>query len=128
MSGLSMSRDRHAPNRVICLGPVAIDLDLYVARVAGLAVNLTQLEFGLLVYIMERANRVVSREELVEQVIRGTWRSETTLVRVHVAHLRRKLGPNSDVIETVRGRGIRFRPTREQQELSANLTLRGRNG
>jgi DNA-binding response OmpR family regulator len=70
---------------------------------------LTRLEFDILAYLMEHADRVVSHEELVREVIGGVYHRESSLIRVHVAHLRRKLGPSATALETVRGRGLRFR-------------------
>lgn len=95
--------------RQLVLGPVRLNLDRFSAHANGSELSLTRLEFDLLAYLMRNACRVVAQEEIVRQVVRGVYRGESSLVRVHVAHLRRKLGRVAFVIQTVRGRGFLFR-------------------
>ena len=68
-------------------------------------VNLRRAEANILEYLTARAGRVVSQRELIEQVLGGIHTSDRSLVRVHVAALRKKLGPARDLIRTIRGRG-----------------------
>jgi len=84
----------------------------------GRHVPLTRMEFDLLVYLMRHASRVVPHRELMEQVVRGSHQNDSSLLRVHLTHLRRKLGTKR-AIETVRGRGFRFRGDRA--EVGSNL-------
>ena len=90
------------------IGPVSLDLDCFIACVNGRRPTLTRLEFDILAYLMSNAHRVVCAEELVERVGKNVYRTNTSWVRVHISHLRRKLGPEARVIETIRGRGLRF--------------------
>jgi DNA-binding response OmpR family regulator len=92
----------------LCRGPVYLNLECFAAYVYGQAVALTRLEFDILAYLMRHVRRVVSHEELVKQVFHGVYRADSSLIRVHLTHLRRKLGPGAGAIETVRGRGIHF--------------------
>jgi two-component system OmpR family response regulator len=85
-----------------------VDLRGFAVFAGGLPLALTRLEFDLLVYLMRNADRVVCHEELVQQVIQGIYRKESSLIRVHVAHLRRKLGTAGTSVVTVRGRGFLF--------------------
>lgn len=88
-------------------GSITLDLDRYTAHVDGQAVDLTRIEFDLLEFLMRRPNRVVSQTELLQHVFdRHANAHHGSLVRVHVAHLRRKLGTASSAIRTVRGRGL----------------------
>src|SRR4029077_14494925 len=89
-------------------GPIHVDLRAFAVHMDSTPVALTRLEFDLLIYLMRNAGRVVSHQELVQQVIQGVYRKESSLVRVHVAHLRRKLGTAGTSIVTVRGLGILF--------------------
>lgn len=69
---------------------------------------LTPLEHGLLVYLQDRADRVVTRDE----ALRDVWEKPfggSNMVDAVVMSLRRKLGPFADRIETVTGHGYRFR-------------------
>jgi DNA-binding response OmpR family regulator len=92
----------------LVVGNVAVDLQAREVRVAGTAVELTALEFDLLVALARRPGRVVPREVLLEEAGRGDVTVSDRTVDVHVSHLRRKLGddPRSPrLIKTVRGVG-----------------------
>jgi DNA-binding response OmpR family regulator len=109
----------HAPfpgASVPAAAAIRVDLDAFTAYSGDQVVPLTKLEFDLLLYLMRHASRVVSAQEIVEHVAGSIYRKESSLVRVHVAHLRKKLGLNAIAITTIRGRGFRFTP------VSNNLT------
>ncbi len=89
-------------------GPLVLDLDRYAAFVRGRKLPVTPLEFDILVYLMQNSHRVVPQQELVRSVTRGTYRADSSQVRVHVFHLRTKLGPASQALRTIRGRGLWF--------------------
>lgn len=88
---------------------VSLELDMrrFEAYVDGRAIDLTKLEFDILAYLASHAPAVVSHEELVSCVARGVYSPGDSSVRVHISHLRRKLGPAGAIIHTVRGRGFR---------------------
>ena len=71
-------------------------------------VELTALEFKLLVTLYDRRNRVQSRESLLDHVWGIEARISTRTVDAHVKRLREKIGSARDYIETVRGVGYRF--------------------
>ena len=99
--------------RSVEFGPITIEPDAYRVAVEGREVPLTALEFRLLTTLLERRDRVQTRERLLDDV----WGIEadvfTRTVDTHVKRLRQKLGPAGDYIETVRGVGYRFRGTPE---------------
>lgn len=72
----------------------------------GKALRLTDNEFKIFSLLCSDADRVYSREEIVE----ATLEKNTTLrtVDVHISSLRRKLEPINFLIETVRGRGYQL--------------------
>lgn len=72
-------------------------------------VALTRKEFALIEYLSSNANRVVSRDELLNDVWGWKVESSSNVVDAVVAGLRRKLGQQGTIIETVRGVGYRFR-------------------
>ncbi len=81
--------------------------------VKGVVIELTSMEFGLLVTLMRRPRVVFSRDELVKAVWGDEFYGETRLVDNHVYHLREKLagaGIGTVPIVTVRGVGYAFRP------------------
>ncbi|HWP99775.1 MAG TPA: response regulator transcription factor [Vicinamibacterales bacterium] len=87
---------------------LVVDFDAVAVAVAGRAVALTRREFELLRHLVANRNRVVSRDRLIDAVWRGERTLETRSVDVHVARLRRKLGPAARHIQTVIGLGYRF--------------------
>jgi two-component system phosphate regulon response regulator PhoB len=79
-------------------------------EVDGREVPLTATEFRLLHFLMSRVGRVQTRGQLLTEVWSYTEGVDSRTVDTHVRRLRRKLGPESDRIETVVGVGYRFRP------------------
>jgi two-component system alkaline phosphatase synthesis response regulator PhoP len=69
-------------------------------------IDLTSLEFDLLVTLAEHHGMVLSRQQLLEKVWGYDYFGDMRVVDVHIGHLRLKLG--SHFIETVRGAGYRF--------------------
>ncbi len=92
----------------IVFGTLKIDRDAHRVWSAGEELELTALEFKLLVTLYDRKNRVQSRATLLSDV----WGIEaditTRTVDTHVKRLREKLCVSGDYIETVRGVGYRF--------------------
>ena len=76
----------------------------------GLPVELTNKEFGVLAELLKARGAVVSSEELLERVWDANTDPFTTIVRVTVMTLRRKLG-DPPLIETVVGAGYRVLET-----------------
>jgi DNA-binding response OmpR family regulator len=92
----------------LTVGEVSVDLQARTVRVGSGNVELTALEFDILVALARRPGRVVPREVLMEEAGRSDVTVSDRTVDVHVSHLRRKLGddPRSPrLIKTVRGVG-----------------------
>jgi DNA-binding response OmpR family regulator len=93
------------------VGDVSIDVPGRTVTLAGKLVDLTGIEFDVLVALVRRAGRVVAREALLSEAGRGDVTVGERTVDVHVSHLRQKLGddPRSPrIIKTVRGGGYVF--------------------
>jgi len=105
----------------IVVGKVAVDVGARHVSVAGDAVDLTGLEFDLLMAMVRRPGRVVSRETLLAEAGRGDVTVNDRTVDVHVSHLRRKLGDDPRaprLIKTVRGVGYVFAEGRPEADES----------
>jgi two-component system phosphate regulon response regulator PhoB len=89
-------------------GVLKVDREAHRAWVDGREVELTALEFKLLVMLHDRRNRVQTREALLQDVWAIDADITTRTVDTHVKRLREKLGPAGEYIETVRGVGYRF--------------------
>ncbi len=77
----------------------------------GDSVHLTSAQFQLLASLVRRANRVMSREEILAEVAGRNWHPLDRSVDVLVGKLRRKLEPGADapaLIKTVRGVGYKL--------------------
>ncbi|CAN5790830.1 response regulator transcription factor [soil metagenome] len=96
------------PTAVIEYGGIKIDREAHRVWVDTAEVELTALEFRLLLTFYERRNRVQSRGTLLDDVWGLSPDLSTRTVDTHVKRLREKLGPRGEYIETVRGVGYRF--------------------
>jgi two-component system, OmpR family, phosphate regulon response regulator PhoB len=90
------------------VGPIRVDPAAHRAFVDGDEVQLTALEFKLLLTFMSRLGRVQTREALLQDVWGFSSDLQTRTVDTHVKRLREKLGSGRDLIETVRGIGYRM--------------------
>jgi DNA-binding response OmpR family regulator len=96
----------------IVVGRVAIEVGARRVRVGGEPVDLTGLEFDILLALARRPGRVVPRETLMAEAGRNDVTVNDRTVDVHVSHLRKKLGddPKAGLIKTVRGVGYVLAP------------------
>jgi two-component system OmpR family response regulator/two-component system response regulator QseB len=84
-------------------GGVLLDPAARQVTLNGEGVALSTREFDLLHALMLSAGRVMSREQLEQQLYSWGYEVDSNAIEVHIHHLRRKL--NADVIQTVRGVG-----------------------
>jgi len=84
-----------------------MDVGARMVQVDEHPIDLTAIEFDLLKTLVEQRGRVLSREQLLENVWGGEYFGEQRVVDVHLGHVRQKLG-REDLIVTVRGVGYRF--------------------
>lgn len=101
-------RTETSADATIECGSLRIDKEAHRAWVDGREIELTALEFKLLVTFYERRNRVQTRAMLLDDVWGITADITTRTVDTHVKRLREKLGTLGECIETVRGVGYRF--------------------
>lgn len=76
--------------------------------VKGQKINLTQKEYELLLYLYERQNIALSREQILNSVWGYEYYGDLRTVDTHIKNLREKLGDLRDYIKTVRGYGYKF--------------------
>jgi two-component system phosphate regulon response regulator PhoB len=104
---------RSAPpdSPIIQLGELRIDKAAHRVTINGEEIQLTSLEFKLLVTLVERQNRVQTRSVLLSDVWGIDADITSRTVDTHVKRLREKLGDAGKYIETVRGVGYRVSET-----------------
>jgi len=95
------------------VGALRVDRGAHEASYRGRALDLTPREFDLLAFLARHPGRVLSREELLRKVWGYDYVGETRTVDVHVRRLRKKLGEDEAVIETVTGAGYKLAPARD---------------
>lgn len=88
---------------------VVTDAERHRATSDGRPLDLTPSEFGLLSALVRRPGRVFSRSELIDAALGGDCIVLERTIDVHIGSLRKKLGANAGLVETVRGIGYRFR-------------------
>lgn len=97
-------------------GYVTIDLDRRRITVHGEPVKLTATEYKLLAYLVRNADRVLSFEQILENVWGWEYRDSIDYVHVYVSHLRQKIEADPrhpQYIQTEHGVGYRFQRASE---------------
>src|SRR5262249_36952178 len=89
-------------------GRLTIDFDDVRASCDGANVKLTNKEFLLLSTLAKKKDRVITRQQLLDQVWGYSYYGDARTLDVHIRRLRQKLNACGDCIETVVGVGYRF--------------------
>lgn len=100
-----------APDEILAFKGLAIDLPRRTLTRDGVPVELSALEFDLLVALARAPGRVLTRRQLLEQVWGWDFFGDERVVDVHIRSIRRALGDPADapqLVGTVRGVGYRF--------------------
>jgi DNA-binding response OmpR family regulator len=99
--------------RVLRDGDLTVDLDARRVILAGEELPLRAKEFDLLVALLSNRGKVVTRQQLIENVWDTRWRGSTKTLDVHIAAIRRHLGEDPGTtsrIVALRGVGYRWDP------------------
>jgi len=95
---------------VLSIGDLTVDVAGHEVKRGDETINLTPLEFELLLALASKPQQVFTREMLLEQVWGYHYKADTRLVNVHVQRLRAKVEEDPDnprIVMTVRGVGYR---------------------
>jgi two-component system, OmpR family, KDP operon response regulator KdpE len=108
----ALRRIAPAPESALVMTP-DFTVDLAAKRVAGPEgeVRLTPTEWGLVEVLVRNAGKLVSQRQLLQDVWGPQYGEETNYLRVHMAHIRRKLEPDPSrprYFITEPGMGYRF--------------------
>jgi two-component system alkaline phosphatase synthesis response regulator PhoP len=91
------------------IGPLIIDVEKFVVKIDGRQKFFPRKEFQLLHFLANNPGKVLNRETLLKEV----WGNDVYVIDrtidVHIRKIREKLGKNSELIETVKGIGYRFK-------------------
>ena len=110
--------DPNAMDQALILGNLQISQASRTARLGADILNLTPIEFDLLIYLAKAAGRILTRDQLLDAVSGRNYDVFDRSVDVHISSLRRKLGDDSRnprFIKTVRSAGYMFIDPRSQE-------------
>ena len=93
---------------ILRVGRIKVDIPEHKVTADKKEVELTVMEFKLLVTLIQRRGRLQSRERLLTDVWDIDTEVTTRTIDTHIKRLRQKLGKTGKMIETVRGIGYRF--------------------
>ena len=103
---------KSASEEPITAGDLEIDFERRVVTIRDEPVRLTYVEFEILAALARAPGKVMSRENLLEQVWGDSAYRDPRTIDVHIRHLREKLEADArqpEYLFTVRGVGYRFR-------------------
>lgn len=95
--------------QILTFGPFTLDVNKYQLRKNDKNITLTLSEFSILASLLVNRGKVLTRNQLLDELQNSDAFVVDRNIDVHIAALRKKLGPNFTSIETVRGVGYRFK-------------------
>ncbi len=108
-SNLRRSATSGEEDSTIEAGPIKIDKEKYVVYLNKKELIFPRKEFELLYYLVRKIGKVVPRDKILTTV----WGEDVYVgdrtIDVHIRKIREKLGKYSNLIETVKGVGYRFK-------------------
>lgn len=90
-SQLSAHQNAQGLQATITIGDLMIDFAQHIATLAGHEIELTPVEYRLLVYLAQNAGRVITQDLLLERVWGEEYVGESHLLQVNINRLRRKI-------------------------------------
>ncbi|PWU14207.1 MAG: DNA-binding response regulator [Chlamydiae bacterium] len=106
---LRRAKEPEKAPKIITFGEFSLEVDRYLLRKGDKVITITLSEFGILRRLLTNRGKVLTRNQLLDDIHNDDAFIVDRNIDVHIASLRKKLGPNFDWIETVRGVGYRFR-------------------
>ena len=95
--------------RTLKFSDFLLEIDRYILRKGEKIIPLTLSEFGILRRLITNRGKVLTRNQLLDDINNDDAFIVDRNIDVHIASLRKKLGPTFDWVETVRGVGYRFK-------------------
>jgi two-component system, OmpR family, alkaline phosphatase synthesis response regulator PhoP len=105
---LRRSKEDDKEVRCITFGDFRIEFENYLVKKREKHISLTLSEFGILRRLVLSKGKVLTRNQLLDDLQSDDVFVVDRNIDVHIAALRKKMGPHFEHIETVRGVGYRF--------------------
>ena len=110
---LRRSKEAEKIPEVLVFGEFTLEVDRYLLKKGTKSIPITLSEFGILKRLFSNRGKVLTRNQLLDDIHNDDAFVVDRNIDVHIAALRKKLGPNFEWIETVRGVGYRFKEENE---------------
>ncbi|WP_412521062.1 response regulator [Staphylococcus simulans] len=104
-------KEEETDSEDVVIGSIKIRPEYFEVYKNNELLELTPKEFELLLYLIERQGRVITREHMLNSVWNYEFTGDSRIVDVHISHLRDKLEENPKqpkLIKTVRGLGYKL--------------------
>lgn len=106
---LRRGKEAEKTPKVLTFGNFTLEVDRHLLRKGDKIVAITLSEFGILRRLLTNRGKVLTRNQLLDDVHNDDAFIVDRNIDVHIASLRKKLGPGFDWIDTVRGVGYRLK-------------------
>ncbi len=106
-SVLRRVRDRRAADNLV-IGSLVVDFKRRYATNAGKTLTLTDTEFRLLSALASKRGQILNRKDLLAELWAGRVETSSRTLDTHISRMKDKLGPLSERIQTVYGKGYLF--------------------
>jgi len=106
---LRRGKDNEKNVKTLKFGDFILEVDRYILRKHEKVIPLTLSEFGILRRLVTNVGKVLTRNQLLDDINNDDAFIVDRNIDVHIASLRKKLGDTFSSIETVRGVGYRFK-------------------
>ena len=113
---LRRTRKNSISSQELLFGDLRIDPESRLVWKANKKIELTAIEFELLITLVRRPNRVFTRDQLIDLAWKHSYYGVPKVVDVHIGHIRKKIEDDPTqprYITTARGVGYRFQVDKE---------------
>lgn len=105
----NQSEKKSGKIEILKIGPLEIDVEKFAVKIENKNKFFPRKEFQLLHYLASNPGKVMKRETLLREI----WGNDVYVIDrtidVHIRKVREKLGKHSEIIETIKGVGYRFK-------------------
>ena len=99
---------RSSADRCVRCGPFVLDRAHFRCFLGGKALELTNIEFRILAFLIDHVGQTMERVRLIDYVWQEPEGDRSRSLDTHMKRLRCKLGPHADAIQTIRAKGYLF--------------------
>lgn len=105
---LRRGKEQEKAPKLLSFGPFTLEPDRFILKKHGKVIPLTLSEFSIILRLASNPGKVMTRNQLLDEMHSDDTFVLDRNIDVHIASLRKKLGPDFKGIQTVRGLGYRF--------------------